>query len=85
MKRFAPGLILSIFLILVLVPFSYSIHMVFQITQNDGLDDGDPGVGNDVGYELNDDGFMIWQGHDGEDWEIFLTDATGVNPYPYGS
>ncbi len=80
MKRFASSLILSIFLILVLVPFSYSIHMVFQITQNDGLDDGDPGVGNDVGYELNDDGFMIWQGHDGSDWEIFLTDATGVNP-----
>ena len=43
MKRFAPGLILSIFLILVLVPFSYSIHMVFQITQNDGSMTETPG------------------------------------------
>ena len=23
---------------------------------------------------------MIWQGYDGSDWEIFLTDATAVNP-----
>ena len=80
MKRFASGLILSIFLVLALVPFSYPIHVVFQITQNDGRDDGDPQIGNDVGYELNDDGFMIWQGYDGSDWEIFLTDATSVNP-----
>jgi hypothetical protein len=80
MKRFATGLILSIFMVLAIVPFSYPIHVVFQITQNDLRDDGDPQVGSDVGYELNDDGFMIWQGHDGSDWEIFLTDATSVNP-----
>ena len=71
MKRFASRLILSIFMVLVIVPFSYPIHVVFQITQNDLRDDGDPQVGSDVGYELNDDGFMIWQGNDGSDWEIF--------------
>ena len=37
-------------------------------------------LGSDIGYELNDDGFMVWQGWDGSDWEIYLTDETGVNP-----
>ena len=80
MKRFAPGLVLSVFMVLVIVPFAYSIHVVIQMTQNDTRDDGDPEIGSDVGYELNDDGFMIWQGHDGSDWEIFLTDALDANP-----
>ncbi len=79
MKKYASGLVLSIFMVLAIVPFSYPIHMVFQITQN-VYDDADLNFNNDVGYEINDDGFMIWKGYDGSDWEIFLTDETGVNP-----
>ena len=80
MKRYASGQILLIIMVVAVASFSYATHVVFQLTNNTGRDDGDSAVGSDVGYELNDDGFMVWQGWDGSDWEIFLTDETSVNP-----
>ena len=82
MKRLASGLALSIVIVLAITSFSYPTHVVFPLTQNDH-DDGDPQIGNDLGYELNDDGFMVWQGWDGSDWEIFLTQETNTNPPPF--
>ena len=79
MKRNASGLIFSIILVLAVTPFSFATHAVIQMTQN-GNDDGDPTINNDIGYAISDDGFMVWQGWDGADWEIFLTDQTIVNP-----
>ncbi len=82
MKKNAAGLGFCIFLALASVASSHAAHVVFQVTQNT-TDDGDPTTGSDAGYEINDGGFMVWQGWDGADWEIFLTDETDVNPAPF--
>ncbi len=83
MKRFASGLILSMVVVLAATPICYAIHEVVQLTQN-SFDDGhpNPGVPDGIGYELNDDGTWVWQGFDGQDWEIFLSSGKTQNPSP---
>lgn len=81
MKRFASGLIFSMFVVLVAAPLCHATRDVVQLTDN-AYDDGNSGFGlpDDTGYELNDDGFWVWQGWDGQDWEIFLSSGKTVNP-----
>jgi hypothetical protein len=51
------------------VSISYSKYIVTKITKN-SYDDRFP--------QINDNGYIVWEGYDGSDWEIFLYDGTNI-------
>ncbi len=64
--------IFNLFLLLVCSTGSNAVardYIITQITDNNY---------NDEYPQLNDNGFIVWQSHDGNDWEIYLYDRNNI-------
>jgi hypothetical protein len=84
MKRYAFGLLFVLVAHLATAPRCHAVYDIVRLTQNN-YDDGYPSVGlpDEFGYELNDEGTWVWQGFDGQDWEIFVSSGRTQNPPPF--
>jgi len=70
MKRSLLVLLLSLILVFGFVPASHSQYNIIQLTNN-GLPDSPP--------QINNNGYVAWNGRDGLDWENFLAFPCSLN------